>query len=234
MDNEEEVLPGPVILDVVPITCSMSLTRSRASGDQLPDSLSMRLRLDSDIDLRTPDYRSLNEMEWSITLYEDGSGNEFTELHNALGMINYYEEWQSDQYEDGGSPEACHAWANLDSKCFTLLRDMALAGKLPTSLRLHGRGMTHAWEPDGSGIMWDVKAHKNAVISKIEITSGLVKPREPDRNEQDGDALWMDPPKESVELAAMRAMAKATGQVNARLGWIIVLLAAVLLVVILH
>gem|GEM_PF-2344107 len=185
----------------------------------------MRLRLDRRINLRTPDDRSLKDAEWGITFYENGSGNELTKLHNAVGLINHYEEYKSEHYDIDDSPEACHAWVNLDSLTFALLRDMALAGKLPRAFRFEARGIEYGWEPDGSGKVWDVKAHKNAVISRVEVITNLVKPIEEDQSEEEADTFWKEAKPESPELLATRAMTKAIGQVNARLGWVVGLLA---------
>lgn len=228
MENKEQ-LPGPVILDVEPISCSMTLTRAR-DPETLPSSLTMRLRVLED-EVRTPDGRKLNDAEWSMTFYEGGSGNKFTELHDAIGMINYYAEWRSKHDDIDDTAEACHAWANLDSMNFTLLRDMALAGKLPNGLRLHAFGMNYGWEPDGRAKEWDVKAHKNAAISKIEIVTKLVTTPEPARDDSDPFAAPVSEP-ETPELAATRAAAKALEKVNARLGWVVALLVATTAVVI--
>lgn len=231
MENEEK-LPGPVLIDVEPVGCSMTLTRSLNPKEQLPDSLSMRLRLDRRINLRTPDDRSLKNAEWGITFYENGSGNELTKLHNAVGLINYCEEFKSEHYDIDDWPEACHAWANLDSPTFALLRDMAFAGKLPRAFRLEARGIEYGWEPDGSGKVWDVKTHKNAVISKVEVIANFVAPPEPDQGQEEADSFWIEPKPESPELLAARAMTKAIEQVNARLGWVVGLLALVVVVLI--
>lgn len=222
----EEKLPGPVILDVEPISCSLRMTRTRDAAEQLPDSLSMRLQLARRIELRTPDNRSLNAAEWAITFYENGSGNKYTELHKAIGLINYHEEEHYEQYDIDDSPEACYAWANLDSPTFALLRDMALAGKLPAAFRLEAWGIDYGWEPDGSSRVWDVKTHKNAVISKVEVISNLVKlPEARENDEKEVDSFWIESKPESQELLATRAMTKAIAEVNTRLGWMLGFLA---------
>lgn len=231
MENTEK-LPGPVILDVEPTSCSMRMTRSRDPEQHLPDSLSMQLRLARRVEVRTPDDRSLTDAEWAITFYEEGTGNKFTELHNAVGMINYTAEWQSEHDDIGDAPEACHAWANLDSQAFALLRDMAHAGKLPAGFRLHAYGMKYGWAPDGSEKVWDVKAHENAIISKIEIIANFVKPPQAEENDDEVDSFWIEPPKESPELVAMRGMAKSVEQVNQHLLWVVGLLALAVAVVI--
>lgn len=227
MENKEK-LPGPVILDVEPLNCSMTATRSR-EPEALPSSLILQLRVKDEV--RTPDGRELNGSEWSMTLYEGGSGNNFTELHDAIGMINYHSEWHSKHDDIDDTAEACHAWANLDASTYALVRDMALAGKLPSGLRLHVFGMNYGWEPDGSAKEWDVKAHKNAAISKIEIITQLVKALE---TAQDGD-LYAAPVTmpETPELTTTRAMIKALEQANARLGWIVGLLASLTAAVVL-
>lgn len=230
METKEE-LPGPVILDVVPISCSMTMTRSRDDKSPLPDTLSMRLRLVDD-EVRTSDERELTNVLWTMTFYEGGSGNKFTELHNAIGMINYYQEWQSKHDDIDGSAEACHAWANLDPPTFAILRDMAQAGRLPSGLRLHAYGINYGWEPDGSLKVWDVKAHKNAPISQIEINANFVKLPDSVSDADESDAFRVDRPQDAPEIAAMRGLAKAVDHVNARLGWVIGLLALALVVVI--
>lgn len=231
MENEE-VLPGPVILDVEPISCSMTITRARDQESSLPNSLVMHLRIADGDEVRLPGGRNLNEAEWWMTFYEEGSGNKFTDLHNAIGMINYYEEWHSDHYDVDDTPEACHAWANLDAKTFSLLSEIALVGKLPSGLRLHCRGMNYGWEPDGSAKVWDVEAHKNAIIDKIEISASFVKTPVPARPAAGADVFSVAPPTpETPELVAIRAATKAIEQGNARLGWMVALLAVTLAVV---
>lgn len=184
----------------------------------------MQLRLSRDCNLRTPDDHSLNHAEWRITFHENGSGNELTKLHNAIGLINYYEESKYEAYDIDDSPEACDAWAILDSPTFALLRDMALTGRLPAAFRLEARGIKYGWEPDGSGKVWDVKTHKNAVIGKVEIISNFVKLAEPGQKREEVDSFWSEPKPESPELIATRTMMKALEQVNARLGWVVGLL----------
>lgn len=228
MENKEE-LPGPVILDVVPISCWMEIARSRDPATSLPSSLNMRLRLPDEV--RKPDDSELTNVIWTMTLYENGPGNEFTKLHNAVGMINYFEERRSKHDDIDDSPEGCDAWANVDAETFALLREMALAGRLPSSFRLHVSGMNYGWEPDGSGKVWDVKAHKNASINKLEIVASLVKLPVTEQDEG-GESVFAPPTPESAELAAMRGVAKAVEQVNARLGWVVGLLALTVAVVI--
>lgn len=229
MENKEQ-LPGPVILDVEPISCSMTMTRSR-EPDQLPNSLSMRFKIAGDDLVRTHEERALNGIEWTITFYENGSGNEFTQLHNAIGMLNYYAARHSEYDDIDDTPEACYAWANLDSEAFALLRDMAQAGKLPAGFRLNCYGISYGWEPDGSGKVWDVLAHNNAIISKIEVIANFVKPPEVEDGKANVDQFWTEPKPESPELIAARAMTKAIGEVNVRLGWIVGLLVATVLLV---
>lgn len=227
----EEKLPGPVILDAVPISCSMSMSRSRDEDSPATNSLSMRLIVHDEV--RTPDDRKLNGAEWWMDFYENGSGNELTEQHNAIGLINYYEAWQSEHYDIDDTPESFHAWVNVNSQTFTLLRDMAMAGKLPSSLRLRAMGFTYGWEPDGSTKEWDVKKHKNAVILRIEINTSLVKPSEPVPDSDESDAFQeTPPPTERPELVAARGITKAIEQVHARIGWVIGLLAVTIAVVI--
>lgn len=221
MENKEE-LPGPVILDVVPISCSLEIARTRDPASSFPSSLTMRLRLLDQV--RTADDRELTNAVWTLTLYENGSGNEFTKLHNAVGMINYYAAWHSKHYDIDDSPEACHAWANVDAETFVLVREMAIAGRLPSSFRLHASGMNYGWEPDGSAKVWDVKEYKNAPINKLEIVASLVKL--PDTERDEGEELAFAPPTpESPELKALLAATKSIQQVNVRLGWVVALAA---------
>lgn len=227
METKEE-LPGPVILDVVPISCSMEIARSRDPETSLPNTLSMRLRLLDEV--RTPDESDLTNVVWTISLYERGSGNKFTELHNAVGMINHYPEFRSKHDDIDDSPEACHAWANLDAETFALLREMALAARLPSSFRLHVNGMNYGWEPDGSAKVWDVKAHKNAAINKLEIVADLVK--QPAGEQIENENFADGPTPETPELKALLAATKSIQQANARLGWVLALVALIAAVVI--
>ncbi|MDR7099161.1 hypothetical protein J2X04_001508 [Lysobacter niabensis] len=231
MENEER-LPGPVLLHLEPISCSMEFSRSRDPEAQL-SSLTMRLHLLDD-EVRTPDGRKLNGADWTITFQENGTGSELTKQYNAIGLINYYAEYES-EYGDGCSPEGCHAWADVDSSTFTLLREMALAGKLPSGLRLCTYGMKYGWEPDGSAKEWDVKAYENAVIKDLKIFTTFVKPLELAQDVSEDDVLSVtQPASESPELVALRSATKAIERGNARLGWVVALLVVTLAVVILR
>lgn len=224
---EKEDLPGPVILDVEPISCSMSIARNQDQKLQLHDSLTMRLRVLDEV--RKPDESKLSTAVWTLTLYENGSGNELTKLHDAVGLINYYEAWESSDME---SPESCHAWVNVDGDTFAVLRGMALAGKLPDRMRLHTYGMNYGWEPDGTGKVWDVKAHKNAPISEVNFDSTLIKGPDLVWDEEEGGAVALQPPGDSPELVAARGMVKAIQQVSTQLSWVIGLLALAVAVLI--
>lgn len=235
MENKEE-LPGSALLrfallDLEPVSCSSQLSRSR-DQESSHSSLSMRVRVGKDREVRTPEGRDLKGAEWTVTFQENGTGNKLTKQHNAIGLLNYYGEYHS-EYDDDFSPEGCHAWADVDAETFQLLRQMAMTGQLPSSLRMHVQGMNYGWEPDGSSIEWDIKAREAVVINSLEIFTCLVKSPEQDAQADEFNTFAIPvPAQESLELVAMRGMANAVEQVNARLGWVVALLAVTLAVVI--
>lgn len=219
-----------VILDVEPTACQMRMARSRDPEKASPDSLSMSLRLARNADVQTADDRSLRDAQWGITFYENGSGNDLTKQHNAVGLVNYLAAMEPG-IDDDGFPESCAAWANVDSQTFALLREMALAGKLPVVFRLRIEGMTYGWAPDGSEKVWDVKDHPNAIINEVEIIANLVDPPKVEMEGKEIDAFWTEPKPESAELSVMRGLVKSVEQVNSRIGWVVGLLVLTLAVV---
>lgn len=226
--GDESKLPGPVIFDVIPVSCSLTLPHSVESPTQLPESLWMALRLAPDETFRTPDNRSLDQAEWGITFYAGGSSNEFTELHNAIGMINYCPEWHSSGPDMDGAPESCFAWVNLRPSSFATLRDLAVGGKLPHSIRLHAKGMEFGWEPDGSAKVWDTTSYRNAPITRIEINSTLVGRNEQVDNNEGVAISQMSPPKRKSASLVLREASTAIAITNRRLAWVIALLAVTL------
>lgn len=231
MEDDKELLRS-VLIDLEPTNCSMRMSRTLDPEKTAPDSLSMNVKLPWRADVRTPDDRSLKGAEWSITLYDGGTGSELTRQHNAIGQLNYLAPMEPG-IDDDGFPESCDAWATLDSQTFGLLRGMALSGKLPAGFRLHTHGLTYGWEPDGSGKVWDINARPHAFISDIEIISNLVVPPEREQSETEVDEFWIEPKPqpESPELIAARATTKAIEAIDSRLLWIFVLLAFIAAVV---
>lgn len=232
----KEKLRGEVILDVEPISCSMRMNHSLDPEFTLPNYLAMQLRI-VDGEVRTTDKyeladkHELTDVLWTIEFIDRGSGNELTKLHNAVGLLSYFKEFES-KFDEDYCPEACHGWAILDPPTFSVLRDMALEGKLASGMRLHVLGMEYGWEPDGSGKVWDVEAHRSIVITRIEVIANLVRPPEPKEDEVVSDPFWKEPPPPSPELTAMHEVAKAIERVRARLAWVVVLLAVTVAVVI--
>ncbi len=154
------------ILDFVPFNCSVHLNQYH--GNSVAPSISMGLKLSSGDNVRTPDERSLNDIEWSISVYEGSVTNEHAESLNAIGMLNYYPERQDVDYSVS---EGCSAWAHLEKESFALLSSFVLSGRLPTSIRIHTKGgLRYGWEPDGSGKVWDVQANPNSSVQQLEIS----------------------------------------------------------------
>lgn len=230
MEDKEE-LPGQVIIDLEPVTCSLRMNHTLERDAVNGASLSMKARLPRGVKFRTPDERSLSTAEWGLTLYGAGAGSQFSERHNAVGQLDYLSEIDS-EVDDDGFPESCAAWAILDGDTFNLIRDMALAGKLPVVFRLHVRGIEYGWEPDGSGKVWDIKTHPNTVITEVEVITHFVRPSEGKAEDKEIDPFWIEPAPPSPELFAMREIAKTVRELNSRLGWtlgLVALMATVML-----
>lgn len=231
--SDDNKMPGPVLIDLLPTSCSLSMGRTLSKEGASADSLCMGLKLSADHELRTPDGRSLNGADWAITFYGGGEGNSFTERHSALGMVNYFHARESSNFDNDYMPESCFAWVHLDLPTFRLLRSMAIEGRLPNSIRLQIMGIEYGWEPDGSGLVWDVSRYKNAAITQIELNASLVSSavsKEADELEPDGFMT----PTAGPGYRADGAIETALAVTNRRLAWVVILLVAAIAVFLLR
>lgn len=172
----KDAMAIPAILDFVPFNCSVQLNQYHENS--VAPYISMGLRLSGGDNVRTPDERSLNDIEWSISIYEGSVTNEHVQSLNAIGMLNYF---PGDQGVDYSVSEGCSAWAHLEKGTFALLSSFVLSGRTPSSIRIHAvGGLRHGWEPDGSGKVWDVQANPNSPVQRLEIS--LVAVETPDED----------------------------------------------------
>lgn len=224
-------LPIPVILDFVPTSCSIQL-------NQYPDnsaapSISMRLRLSGRDNVTTPEERSLNNIEWSISIARGPVSNEHVQALGAIGMLNYYTATEDVDYsiEEGGS-----AWAHLEHEPFSLLSKFVMSGRLPSSVRIHaqGGGLRYGWEPDGSGKVWDVKANKNAPVKQLEISLGIVGQSEDEEAVTEIHRPVAADDLHNLERSLSAAFGTSLNRINSRLGWILLVAVLVAVVVLLQ
>lgn len=219
-----------VILDLVPVAASLhSYDCADAAADR---SISMLVRLDRD-KVRTKEGRDLSNAEWTITLHEGPTENEHVKNRGGIGMLNYHGEYQ----DDGGftNPQSCDMWAHLSRDSFVSIRKIVMTGRLPSSLRVHVRGLTYGWEPDGSAKEWDISVKEGSPICAIEVTTPMVRDLDDDDDAAERD-LGSRPVTvtdlQALERSIAAALPKIPARIEGHLSWIfgtLVLLVAVLL-----
>lgn len=224
---DKDDLSMPVFLDFVPISCSIQL--NQYPDNSVAPSISMGLRLSGCDNVTTPEERSLNNIEWSISVYQGPVSNEHVQALGAIGMLNYYPATEDVDYS---IEEGCSAWAHLEQEPFSLLSRFVMSGRLPNSVRIHARGggFRYGWEPDGSRKVWDVKTNKNASVEQLEISLGIVG-----QSENEEPVTEAHRPVAADDLHTLERSLSATfsgniERINSRLGWILliaVLIAAI-------
>lgn len=224
---DKDELSMPVVLDFVPTSCSIQL--NQYPDNSVAPSISMELRLSGCDNVTTPEERSLNNIEWSISIYQGPVSNEYVQALGAIGMLNYYPATENVDYS---IEEGCSAWAHLERESFSMLSKFVMSGRLPSSVRIHARGggLRYGWEPDGSRKVWDVKAGKNASVKQLEISLGIVGQSENEEPVTEVHRPVVADDLHTLERSLSTVFSANLERINSRLGWILliaVLIAAI-------
>jgi len=93
----------------------------------------------------------------------------------AIGVLSHFKE-RSD--EDGSRPEGCHIQAVLKPEAFATLVGALQAGRVLDRVTARVQGLEYGWEPDGSGMVWDIAKAPKAPV--VELSFGIpLTPPEP-------------------------------------------------------
>jgi len=211
------------MLVFLPTSCAIELNEH--PGNVGAPSIGMRLKLSNRETVRTPNEKSLNDIEWSISVHRGPVSNDYVRAQGAIGALNYY---RASEGIDHSIPEGCCIWAHVQPESFDILSTLALSRRLPSSIRVHAGGLSYGWEPDGSAKVWDVEASKNALVKQLDISIGVHEGVEPD-NIVDQERR---PPNasdlRSLEQNALTAFANQMRQLGIRLGWMLAAIVAIL------
>jgi hypothetical protein len=135
-------------------------------------SISMRLVIDADEDVRLPDDRTLKQSQWSLYLIEGATYNERVTKQGAIGLIRS----STERGTDTPVPNECWLNAALKTEEFSTLLALLQGGRMPSKLHIQVLGMTYGWEPDGEGKVWDLKAMPTAFVTELKFDIPLVTP----------------------------------------------------------
>lgn len=224
MQSESDDLRMRVILDFAPVRCGADL--NQYPDGSVPPTISMDLRIEPDEDIRTPDERSLREIEWSISLSRGRTTNEHVKRQDAIGLCNYHEAMSGIDYDIA---EGCPMWAHLDEGTFDSLFHYLLSGRLPDGIRVHASGMRYGWEPDGTGKVWDVNKTPSAAIHQLEICLPFQAPTTPPSDDDDAVEIYPAPSAEfqRLEILISDSIAKPLKSVGILMGWAVLILGVI-------
>ena len=156
--------------------------------------------LESGKDVRLPDDRSLKNAKWSMYLFEKETavGDQAPE---AVGVLSYFEASSDDFHSN---PEECHIEAGLDRDNFQTLVAALQAGRVPDWISIRAQGLTHGWEPDGSGKVWDTKNTPQAPVISVSFGMPLTSSQAHFLAE-DEDEVGGSLPASSADIALLRS-----------------------------
>jgi hypothetical protein len=226
--RSEGVSSIPVVLDFIPTSCSIRLHQN--SEGSVPSLIRMGLRLSEGQEVSTTDKRSLNDIEWSIEIFEGENSDERLQSQSAIGMAHYFPATIGDDYT---VEEGCSVWAYFAKEPFALLSTFVLSGRMPSVLRVHAKGgLRYGWAGDGSEKIWDVASNDHASVEQVQVSMSLVQNPAEDEFASNTHRPVTDESLERLERSLAASIRKANEAVAVRLGWLlaVVTLAAAILI----
>lgn len=140
-------------ITLIPLQVTLSFAHSLSAVTAR--IISVDAVLESGTDVRLPTERMLKDANWTATFTEAAIYNDHATELEAIGFFKYWPERQS---EDDSRPETCHVSVALTLDVFGTLLSALQNGRLPKAIHIKVKGLEWGWEPDGSGVVWDVEA----------------------------------------------------------------------------
>jgi hypothetical protein len=190
------------------------------STDSPPQrAVSMRLKL-AEGDVRLPNKgHTLKQAAWSLYLREDLNPAKETPFGAAIGYLAHSPSYRSDYDSD---PERCSFDASIAPQRLSALIGALQMGRLPRSVTLAVNGMEMGWEPDGSGLEWDVERYRRLPLRKVHFAVPLASRMQT----EDPDEEALPVPATGTDVLAVTTAIQTTSQRVAaqlvRSTWIIV------------
>ncbi len=156
-----------VYVRFVPETASLELARTFSSQSRY---ISMGLRLADDTEVRTPQGRSLNGCSWRLNISDTPVFNERASENKSIGVLAHYLPAE-DEFHN--TPELCVCNISLGLETFPHLLQAIEANRSRISIVLQILGLSPGWEPDGSGIEWNVETLRSTLIVDIAFSLAL-------------------------------------------------------------
>jgi hypothetical protein len=120
--------------------------------------------LEPGTDVYLPIERTLKGANWKATFTEAATYNDYATELGAIGFLKY---WPESQSVDDSRPETCHVSVALTQDVFGTLLSALQNGRLPKAIHIEAKGLEWGWEPDGSGVVWNVEASDALPIIEI-------------------------------------------------------------------
>ena len=140
-------------ITLIPTQAILSFAHSLSAATAR--SISLDCYLEPGTDVRLPTERTLKNANWTAYITEAVTYNDHATEQGAIGFLKYWAERQS---ADDHSPEACNVSVALKPEIFDTLLTALQNGRLPKAIHIDVKGLEYGWEPDGSGIVWNVEA----------------------------------------------------------------------------
>jgi len=149
------------LMSTLPVSIFLKPTRatlrvSQGFSESSKRSISFSVVLRSGEDVRTPDKKSLRDVEWTLDLLEAERYNETATSEHAIGLLWHFDEQSS---VDEFTPESCHIAVAVKPEIFLSILGVLQGGQLPDliSIRVTGIEYGSGWEP--AYVEWDIAQH---------------------------------------------------------------------------
>ncbi len=155
-------MPLPVALSFLPASASVHLATGTRGPE--PRTVSFELKPEHDESLATSDGRSLNDVQWSLSLNEGENYNEHMKQDQAIGVLGYLAGTVT-SYE--ATADACHASVAIPPEMFSQIWLLTCSGRLPDHISLGVTSIEFGDDSDGKDKVWDVKSNRSVYILEV-------------------------------------------------------------------
>lgn len=155
-------------ITLIPLQATLSFAHSLSAVTAR--AISVDAFLEPGTDVRLPTERTLKDANWTATFTEAGTYNDHATELGAIGFLKY---WPGSQSVDDSQPETCHVSIALTPELFGALLAGLQSGRLPKAIHIEAKGLEWGWEPDGSGVVWNVEAAKALPIVEVRFNVPL-------------------------------------------------------------
>ena len=157
-------------ITLIPLQATLSFAHSLSAATAR--TINVDAFLEHGTDVRLPTKRTLKDANWTATFTEAATYNDHATELGAIGFLKY---WPAErQSVDNPMPETCHASVALTPEVFGTLLSALQNGRIPKAIHIDAKSLEWGWEPDGSGVVWNVEAANALPIVGISFNLPLL------------------------------------------------------------